>query len=373
MLGCLEPVDEGALAPTPRAAAGPSTTGGGGGGGAGGGGGTSTPPDAGIVDAGCACWGELLIFGGHQPWPTGTTGAGGANGSGDTWQIDLTTRQMSKVMVDARFPSPPPRLNHVAAWDAARQRMLIFGGATESFVPNDVWALEFQHPRPRWRRLATSGTPPLARQFASSAFDAVRGKWYVGFGVGALSEPARFSDCFVFDAATNSWSELTSPGGPSGRMQAALGVDLATGTLVVSGGLLEGGGVLRELWAWDSSASAPHWEPLTPSTLPMTHHSFFPDLTPMLISPGWTSATPFVRSNDVIRLTLEAPVRWQTIGTAPDSVSGKPVATVNGVGYVWPGTNAEPLQRFEVDRARWSPIQLTGTPEWLEGFSLVGR
>lgn len=370
-MACLQPVAEGGAMPgaaEPDRAAQPT----------GGGQGTAPAPaaDAGNAsDAGqradcVSCGNDLLVFGGNRPWPT-DSGQGGANGSAATFRIDLTTRRVSEVGFNTSFGKPPARLNHVAAWDAAAQRMLVFGGSQEELVPADVWTLEFGSVVPRWRRLLPSGPTPSARNFAASAFDPVRRKWYVGFGQGAFGTSLK-SDFFVFDAATNQWSQLSNDGPPP-RACAAMAVDPATGIVVLSGGLTGGPEVFSDVWTWDPAA--PGWKVATASPVPLAWHLVFPDLSPIVLFGGVRAAHPSTPQEEVLSLTLGPPATWGRIGLAPEAARGilSRAATVNGVGYAWNGEHTGALWRYEVERGHWSSLALSGAPDWLEGFSIVGR
>lgn len=314
-----------------------------------------------------ACGPDLLVFGGHRPWPS-TSGQGGANGSSITLRIEIATGRVSELAVRPGLAAPPPRMNHVAAWDAAGQRMLLFGGTQNALVAADLWALEFATAVPRWRKVQTSGAPPPAREFAAAAFDQVRRKWYVGFGQGELALGSLKSDFFVLDAATNHWTQL-STSGPAARTGAAMAVDPSTGVVVLSGGLGAGGGVLGDLWSWDPEAAQPAWQPATASPGPLAWHDFFPDLAPLVATGGSSSQA------DVLQLTLGETASWERLGVSPEPTRGflAEAATVNGQGYVWVGEHTDALWRFEPQRRRWTRHSLSGAPAWLEGFSLVGR
>src|SRR5262245_2395033 len=75
--------------------------------------------------------------------------------------------------------SPPSaRYLHAAVYDAAHDRMVVFGGYSSRDLVNDVWVLTFSG-TPEWTQLAPAGTPPSARRLMSAVYDPVRNRLVV--------------------------------------------------------------------------------------------------------------------------------------------------------------------------------------------------
>jgi hypothetical protein len=155
---------------------------------------------------------------------------GGLNGSGTlglTWQLSLS-EPMTWAPVNASDP-PSDRYAASAIYDAARDRMVVFGGN----ISNQVYALQFSSP-PFWTLLAEGG--PMARGDASAVYDAARQRMVVFGGYNYLTYP---SDVWAYDLAAGGWTELHPDGPiPAGRANAAALYDPIRDRMLVVGGAI---------------------------------------------------------------------------------------------------------------------------------------
>lgn len=105
--------------------------------------------------------------------------------SGDLWSLALTGEPVWSPL-DAAGPAPAARAGHTAVYDPGRRRMVVFGGelATSPGVANDVWSLGLVG-TPAWTSLPTAASPPAARRYHFSAFDAAHDRMLM-FGGGAI-------------------------------------------------------------------------------------------------------------------------------------------------------------------------------------------
>ncbi len=108
---------------------------------------------------------------------------------GDSWELDLDKNKWSRINVGRN--AAPERNAHRAVLDAARRSMVIFGGYGGSNVSptylNDSWLLPLDHHR-RWARLLPTGTPPSARLLYSAVFDAAHDRMLMFGGLDGASE-----------------------------------------------------------------------------------------------------------------------------------------------------------------------------------------
>lgn len=162
---------------------------------------TGTPLDGGLVTDCGACGytcgpgqycrdslcraDELLYFGGRANLSDSTV-------VNATWKFNLTTRKFQQL---ATTGSPPPaRQQHIAVWDLPRNRMLIFGGAdglADAWSVNgkiDGYQLSFATTPPAWSTVTMTGDLPPPRYGAAYAVDRQAWKLYV-FG-GAVYDAA---------------------------------------------------------------------------------------------------------------------------------------------------------------------------------------
>jgi hypothetical protein len=118
---------------------------------------------------------------------------------------------------------PSARDSHTAVYDSANNRMIVFGGlefsyaGTESFF-NDVWVLSNANGQgiPVWTQLSPSGTPPAPRCCQTAVYDAANNRMIVFGGLGSDGEQL-FSDLWVLTNAnglggTPAWIQLTPTG-----------------------------------------------------------------------------------------------------------------------------------------------------------------
>jgi len=169
-----------------------------------------------------AARGRTVLFGGAQ--------------TNETWEYDGSN------WVRAATSGPLARSLPAMAFDAARQRVVLFGGY--GFVDGlgtalaDTWEWDGA----RWRQVASAGPP--ARSGAAMAFDAARGRLLL-FG-GSSAEGGLLGDTWEWDGAR--WT-LASAGGPSPRSQAAAAWD-GPGRRVLLFGGFGAAGALGDTWAF---------------------------------------------------------------------------------------------------------------------------
>lgn len=112
---------------------------------------------------------------------------------------------------------PAGRVSHSAVYDATRNRMLVFGGATASGPLNDVWVLSGANGMegtPTWRRLDPRGALPEARSGHSAVYDADSGQMLVfgGGDVAGLRNDSWLLSDAQDQADTPVWTQLAPLG-----------------------------------------------------------------------------------------------------------------------------------------------------------------
>ena len=119
---------------------------------------------------------------------------------------------------------PIPRLFHSAVYDAANNRMIVFGGEANTGPTgalNDVWVLS--HPNglggtPTWTLLTPTGGPPSPRFAHNAIYDPATNSMTV-FGGIDITFAVFFNDVWVLSNANGlggppTWTQLTPTGGP---------------------------------------------------------------------------------------------------------------------------------------------------------------
>lgn len=136
------------------------------------------------------------------------------------------TPNWATLLGNALPGSPPPRTLGSAVYDKANNRMIVFGGATypdlnsnPSAYLNDVWVLtnaNGQGGAPTWIQLNPSGPLPAGRYSQTAVYDAA-GNRLIVYG-GGFSSTTLF-DVWVLSHAnglggTPAWQKLSPAGGP---------------------------------------------------------------------------------------------------------------------------------------------------------------
>jgi hypothetical protein len=182
--------------------------------------------------------GRILMFGGNRVLFGSDPPADGTF-LGDTWEWDGGAWSR----IDA--PGPSPRAEAAMAYDAARGRVVLFGGydRVEGKIRRlgDTWEWDGS----RWRLLTVAG--PSARSGAAEVFDGVLGAVVL---VGGRTESGTSAETWAFDGAR--WTDRL-PASPEGIFNAAMAWDQARTRIVRFGGY-RGKQRVGETWELDGAA-----------------------------------------------------------------------------------------------------------------------
>jgi hypothetical protein len=175
--------------------------------------------------------------------------------------------------LEVRGPRPPKRVSMGAVVDA-QDRLVVFGGRTNTFhehdVPslNDVWALGLGG-APAWTELAPAGPAPVPRTGFCFAYDAPRNRMLI-FG-GVESSGGYLADTWALSlTAPEAWQELEPSGGPPPPLIGACGLyDPVRDRLLMFGGYQQGVGASTAVWSLSLSGGE-EWTLLAPEGTPPT-------------------------------------------------------------------------------------------------------
>jgi hypothetical protein len=186
---------------------------------------------------------QVVVFGGDSELS--------AEALADTWAWD--GQQWLEVTPEA---SPPGRLAHAMAYDAAQARVVLFGGFNpdgDTQAGDDTWAWDGQ----RWDEVTPAG-PPSARSAHAIAHDAARARTVL---FGGRDHDGLRSDTWEWDGET--WRRLSPSQGPSARENHVMAYDAGRARVVLFGGAGLASNA-NDTWTWDGQS----WELLTPPTSP---------------------------------------------------------------------------------------------------------
>lgn len=137
--------------------------------------------------------------------------------------------------------TPPARSEAAMTYDAARGRVVLFGGTNGSYL-GDTWELD----RATWIQ-RTPATSPPARFAAAIAYDAARGRVVLFGGTNGNN----LADTWEFDGAT--WIQRAPSASPPARKSGVMTYDAARRRVVLFGGRAGGFNYLGDTWEYDGT------------------------------------------------------------------------------------------------------------------------
>ncbi len=226
----------------------------------------------------------------------------------DVWALSLVGTPTWSLLAPTGEP-PSPRRSFSAIYDSARDRIVFFGGTTDTdYRTNEVWSLTLV--APAWTQLVPAGTAPEARVDATAIYDATRDRMILFGGEGYTD---LLGDTWAVQfGGTNSWVQLAPSGAlPVGRTQHSAVFDAPRDRMIVFGGQ-DGFAGSNAVWSLALSGSTT-WTELTPTgTLPAAHaqHSavFDAPRNRMLVYGG--SVPGLGDSNELWSLALTGALKW---------------------------------------------------------------
>lgn len=193
---------------------------------------------------------RFVVFGGDEGVPVECSSQ--TDFTGETWAFVPACGAWEPIEGEG----PQGRGRHVAAWDEARGRMLVYGGRTREGTSgdytnfDDLWALDVA--TGTWTLLAEGG--PGARNMAVGV---VAGDQFVIYGGNRSESGASYDsqkDVWSFDLVAGEWTELSPGSGPGKRIFHAASVSPDARTMYVYGGGDDNafsGPFFGDLWALD--------------------------------------------------------------------------------------------------------------------------
>ncbi len=164
---------------------------------------------------------------------------------------------------------PPSRWGHSAIYDAAHDRVVMFGGVAWNSYPkvylSDTWSLSLA--TGAWTQIATTGSQPPVREGHGALYDPVRQRMLVFAGHYEDSTRHFLNDLWQLSLGdTTAWSEIAVDGPlPGARSAFATVYDPLRRRMLVHGGINAQSGVEPDdLWGL-SLDGTPAWTPIVPA------------------------------------------------------------------------------------------------------------
>lgn len=161
---------------------------------------------------------------------------------GDTWEWNGSS------WTEHTGAAPSPRRNHAMAYDAARGKVVLYGGFFETWEEGPIYLADtWEWDGSVWTEIAVPGPGPLAHH--AMAYDAARGR-IVLFGGRDATSPA--GDTWEWNGA--GWS-LVAQTGPSPRVGHDMAFDSVRARVLLFGG--HDGQAVEDLWSWNGIGWTP--------------------------------------------------------------------------------------------------------------------
>jgi hypothetical protein len=194
---------------------------------------------------------SMIVFGGNS-----CVGGSPADFFNDVWVLSnangLSDTPPAWTQLSLSDALPPSRENFSAVYDATSNTMMVFAGANNSGLLNDVWILTDANGvggSSSWMQLSPTGTPPALRTGHTAVYDSVSKSMTVfGGNDGSLL----FNDTWVLSNAngsgsTTAWTQLAPLGAlPPARDEHTAVYDPTTNRMIIFGGT---DGPLNDVWA----------------------------------------------------------------------------------------------------------------------------
>lgn len=195
---------------------------------------------------------RMIIFGGAES----------STGTNDTWALPLASDDQSWVRINPAGVLPPGRFWHTAFYDATTNAMVVFGGRIPGGDTNDLWKLALSEP-PTWSPFATSQSPqPRSRH--AGGYDAAGLRFVVFAGHDAFPAYSLRGDVWLLstNGLTPAWTELNPSNPPSTRVYPSALYVPPRDAIMIFGGW--DGAYLSDAWLF-SLADGVTWEKLIPN------------------------------------------------------------------------------------------------------------
>jgi cysteine-rich repeat protein len=159
----------------------------------------------------------------------------------DTWEWDGVAWYQIPV------EGPPARTYHALVYDAARKRIVLFGGISLNEPRNDTWEYDGKV----WTQIQTPVSPP-ARYEMLASYDPKRGRVVIASGLTGSLDAPYYADTWEYDGTT--WRDVTPAAGLKPQLSlGGMAFDSTLQKLVVFGGYTPSNTASNKTYTWDGT------------------------------------------------------------------------------------------------------------------------
>ncbi len=177
----------------------------------------------------------------------------------ETWVYDLASDTWTQMNPTTK---PSARFLHAMAYDSANNKVVLFGGDDSSGRDDETWVYDVASDT--WTQM-NPATKPSARDEHAMAYDSANNK-VVLFGGDDLS--GRDDETWVYDVASDTWTQMNPATRPLARKRHCMAYDFANNKVVLFGGNYYSGGYhyLDDTWIYDMASNV--WIQMNSMTKP---------------------------------------------------------------------------------------------------------
>ena len=171
---------------------------------------------------------KVLLFGGYYPYEF----------LNDTWAYDVSTNRWT----DLKPAGDVTAMRGMSmAYDPVTKKVILFGGYSDNGMLDGTWA--YDSAKNEWTELHPSGDLPIARCGAEMVYDSRVDKMIL---FGGESDSGCLSDTWAYDSSANRWTLLETKGEkPMARSWHTMAYDPAGQVSILFGGLSREAGLLK--------------------------------------------------------------------------------------------------------------------------------
>lgn len=165
--------------------------------------------------------------------------------------------------------APTPRYSHAMAYDSQSDRVIIFGGGTESetYGTDETWSFDFGNNT--WMDMTSTIRPPPRIQHQIS-YDPIHDRVILFGGRGPVNHKmVSLDDTWTYDYDTNTWKNMSPLMIPTGLSQFAMAYDSQSQAVILFGGISSGNNgniIMNDTWSYNYEKNL--WEKLIPLKSP---------------------------------------------------------------------------------------------------------
>jgi hypothetical protein len=269
----------------------------------------------------------------------------GGDVSGDTWALDVTTQSWVR-MLPAGAASPPARaqLQNSMVYDSLNDVFVLFGGrckdsrCTYDNALNDTWVYRLS--TNSWIKMNPPFSPPPRYQH-HMAYDSVNHVVVLFGGIGRIgSSWYTYNDLWIYDYASNTWTQLSPAVSPTARWLGAFVQDQQNNLFVLYGGNTATG-TSKEVWHLMLQGALQNQPPVAVANVAPAHQYANPGAYTVVLTVTDNLGATATASLNVNVSALTTPPRitlssGKLSGTVDDpsitqlTANGTPVPVVNG-------------------------------------------